>query len=46
VHGIDALRIADASVMPTIVSANPNSTVLGIAERAARLVSPAPQPRA
>ena len=44
VHGIDALRIADASVMPTIVSANPNSTVLGIAERAARFVSPAPQP--
>jgi choline dehydrogenase len=39
VHGIDALRIVDASVMPTIVSANPNSTVLGIAERAACLIT-------
>jgi choline dehydrogenase len=29
------LRIADASVMPTIVSANTNSTVLAIAEKAA-----------
>ena len=44
VRGIDGLRIADASVMPTIVSANPNSTVLGIAERAASLISQPLQP--
>ncbi|MFJ2645268.1 GMC family oxidoreductase [Streptomyces sp. NPDC087420] len=39
VHGIDGLRIADASVMPSIVSANTNAAVLGIAERAAHLIA-------
>ena len=38
VNGIDGLRVADASVMPTIVSANTNATVLAIAERAATLI--------
>ncbi|MEE6177508.1 GMC family oxidoreductase [Mycobacterium sp. 050134] len=38
VRGIDGLRVADASVMPTIVSANTNATVLAIAERAAEIV--------
>jgi choline dehydrogenase len=38
VHGISGLRVADASVMPSIVSANTNSTVYAIAERAADLV--------
>jgi choline dehydrogenase len=41
VRGVEGLRIADASVMPTIVSANTNATVLAIAERAATLISPA-----
>ena len=35
VHGIAGLRIADASIMPTITSGNTNSPVLMIAERAA-----------
>ncbi len=38
VHGIDGLRVADASVMPSIVSANAIATVYGIAERAAALI--------
>jgi choline dehydrogenase-like flavoprotein len=38
VRGIDGLRVADASVMPSIVSANTNATVYGIAERAAELI--------
>jgi choline dehydrogenase len=39
VHGLDGLRIADASVMPTLVGANTNATVLAIAERAADLIT-------
>jgi choline dehydrogenase len=39
VHGISGLRVADASVMPTLVAANPNATVLAIAERAAAMIS-------
>jgi choline dehydrogenase len=38
VHGIGGLRVADASVMPTITNAHPNATVLAIAERAADLI--------
>jgi choline dehydrogenase len=37
VRGIDGLRVADASVMPSIVSGNTMATVYGIAERAASL---------
>jgi choline dehydrogenase len=40
VRGVDGLRVADASVMPSIVSANTNATVLAIAERAAALIRP------
>ncbi|MDX3851324.1 GMC family oxidoreductase [Streptomyces sp. AK02-01A] len=38
VRGLSGLRVADASVMPSPVSANSNATVYGIAERAAELL--------
>ncbi|WP_315130053.1 GMC family oxidoreductase N-terminal domain-containing protein [Achromobacter marplatensis] len=38
VRGVDGLRIADAAVMPRIVSANTNAATLMIAEKAADLV--------
>ncbi|MFK7964068.1 MAG: GMC family oxidoreductase [Burkholderiaceae bacterium] len=38
VHGIDCLRVADASIMPTILSANLNAGALMIGEKAADLL--------
>ena len=38
VHGIEALRVVDASVMPTITAGNTNSPTLMIAERASSLI--------
>lgn len=38
VHGVPGLRIADASVMPEIVSGNTCSPTLMIAEKAADLI--------
>jgi choline dehydrogenase len=38
VHGIAGLRIADASVMPTITSGNTNGPVLMIAEKASEMI--------
>ena len=38
VHGIEGLRVADASVMPCIPSGNTNAATYFVAERAAQLV--------
>jgi len=37
-NGIDNLRIADASVMPNLISANTNATVITLAEKSADLL--------
>jgi choline dehydrogenase len=38
VHGIDRLRVADASIMPTITSANTNAASLMIGEKGASIL--------
>ena len=45
VHGIAGLRVADASIFPSIVGGNTNAVVVMVAEKAADLMLGRPAPR-
>jgi choline dehydrogenase len=38
VHGVEALRVIDASVMPTIASSNTNAPAMMIGEKGADMI--------
>ncbi len=46
VHGLDGIRVADASIYPRVPGANTNASVVAIAEKAADMILgvPAPEP--
>lgn len=39
VHGVDGLRVVDASIMPEIIGGNTNAAVVMIAEKASEIIS-------
>jgi len=48
VHGLQGLRVVDASIMPRMISANLNASTLMIADKASDFIRgrPAPEPAA
>ena len=46
VHGMDCLRVIDASIMPTMISANLNAATMMVAEKGADMIlgNPALEP--